>query len=667
MLSFILPAALSALDWTVDITVDENDAVCAVGSCSLREAIAVANDGDTILFALPGAPPWTITLNSGFGQLSIVDDLAIVGPGGGALAISGNNAVRILTIQVGADVTLSGLTLLNGRASTNPDPHGGCLRVLGQATVSDSRFEGCQARTPSDLSVLPGGDGGAVQVATGATFVGDLLVFANNVAGWGALSSSFPGGEKGGRGGALASSGNVTLSRCTFSGSTAGRGGGPTGNGGEGGAIANLSAGVGVLRVDSSTFAGNHSGDGANFMGFHGVDGRGGALWCQGDCTLNNVTVSGNFIGTTGSGTAAGGGGVAVDGGNTRLRNVTVAGNTANGTGGGIARFSGTIRPRNSLFANNTGASSNHDCNSAAGGVVSEGYNLIRVNNGCAGDFGGTDQEGTSAAPLDPLLGALAANGGPTETRALLAGSVAIDGGDPSGCLAWDGSGNIAMTADQRLFPRPTDGDGIDGADCDIGAFETDAVPPVEHLLTVSLPGAPGGGAVTSAPAGIDCPGDCTESYINTESVELFAAPAPDHLFTGWGGDCSGTGACVVAMSADRNVSASFVAQYVLQVALGGTGGGSVTSAPAGIACPGDCAEAYIDGASVELTATAAPGSLFAAWTGDCTGPTCVLLMSADRAVTAFFDLTPAIFDDGFESGDVCLWSTAQGAPPCPP
>ena len=398
---------LPALDWIVNILTDGPPAVCTVDDCSLREAIAAANDGDTILFALSGSPPWTITLNAGLGQLSIIDDLTIVGPGADSLAVSGNNAVRILTIQAGATVVLSGLTFRNGRANTNPDPHGGCLRVLGQATFSSGRFDGCQARTPSDLSAMPGGDGGAVQVAAGATFVGDLLVFANNVAGWGALSSSFPGGEKGGRGGALASFGTVTLSRCTLSGSTAGRGGGPTGSGGEGGAIANLSGGL--LRLDSSTLSGNHSGDGASFMGTHGADGRGGALWCLGDCTLNNVTLSGNAIGTTSSGTAASGGGLAAENGTTRLRNVTVAGNSANGTGGGIARIGGTIRTRNSIYSGNSGASNQVDCTtSAAANLVSEGWNWIRVNDGCASSFSGTDTEGTSGMPRDPMIGALA-------------------------------------------------------------------------------------------------------------------------------------------------------------------------------------------------------------------------------------------------------------------
>ena len=53
---------LPAIDRTVDILTDENDGACVQDDCSLREAIAAAEDGDTILFDLDGSPPWTITL-----------------------------------------------------------------------------------------------------------------------------------------------------------------------------------------------------------------------------------------------------------------------------------------------------------------------------------------------------------------------------------------------------------------------------------------------------------------------------------------------------------------------------------------------------------------------------------------------------------------------------
>jgi len=70
---------------------------------------------------------------------------------------------------------------------------------------------------------------------------------------------------------------------------------------------------------------------------------------------------------------------------------------------------------------------------------------------------------------MNPALGPLVDNGGPTKTHALLTGSPAIDAGDP---LAVEGVGSIPLN-DQRGIPfgRVKDGDGLNGARIDIGAF----------------------------------------------------------------------------------------------------------------------------------------------------------------------------------------------------
>ncbi len=76
--------------------------------------------------------------------------------------------------------------------------------------------------------------------------------------------------------------------------------------------------------------------------------------------------------------------------------------------------------------------------------------------------------------------------------------------------------------------------------------------------LTVSLGGS-GSGKVTSAPAGISCPGACSASFAHGTQVTLSANPSPGSKFAGWsGGGCSGTGACTLSMSSDTSVSATF-------------------------------------------------------------------------------------------------------------
>ena len=66
------------------------------------------------------------------------------------------------------------------------------------------------------------------------------------------------------------------------------------------------------------------------------------------------------------------------------------------------------------------------DCN---GTIESVGFNILRDDTDCTFNDTTGDQVGTGGSPIDPLLGALADNGGPTMTHALLDGSPAIDTG----------------------------------------------------------------------------------------------------------------------------------------------------------------------------------------------------------------------------------------------
>ncbi len=95
-----------------------------------------------------------------------------------------------------------------------------------------------------------------------------------------------------------------------------------------------------------------------------------------------------------------------------------------------------------------------------------------------------------------------------------------------------------------------------------------------------------------------------------------------------------------------------------LTVTLAGTGGGTVTSDPAGIDCGTDCTEAYPLATVVDLFEDPDPDSLFVGWSGE---PDCsdgAVTMDGDRNCTATFDLIPGLpFEDGFESGDTSGWS----------
>jgi M6 family metalloprotease-like protein len=163
-----------------------------------------------------------------------------------------------------------------------------------------------------------------------------------------------------------------------------------------------------------------------------------------------------------------------------------------------------------------------------------------------------------------------------------------------------------------------------------------------KYTLTVAKAGT-GSGTVTSNPAGISCGFLCSARYASGTSVTLTATPASGSSFAGWSGACTGTSSCVTTMSGARSVTATFNTSagtsYTLSVAKAGTGSGTVTSNPAGISCGATCSVSYASGTSVTLTATPASGSIFAGWSGACTGTgSCVTTMSAARSVTATFD-----------------------------
>lgn len=211
---------------------------------------------------------------------------------------------------------------------------------------------------------------------------------------------------------------------------------------------------AGVLLISDSAITNNVALDDSG--GIDHIDGAPAA-----PSVLTNVTISGN---SSGSSTEDGWGGGIGASNPMALNNVTIVGNTVLGTAGGTDFGGGGIAANdapspvtvsNSMIAGNT-APFGPDCYLA---VNSGGHNLIGNGTDCSIAPGPGDLIGTGTAPIDPLVGPLADNGGSTPTHALLKGSPAINAGDP----AAPGSGGSACAAtDQRGLAR----------NCDIGAYE---------------------------------------------------------------------------------------------------------------------------------------------------------------------------------------------------
>ncbi|MGA2902289.1 MAG: protease pro-enzyme activation domain-containing protein [Candidatus Korobacteraceae bacterium] len=156
----------------------------------------------------------------------------------------------------------------------------------------------------------------------------------------------------------------------------------------------------------------------------------------------------------------------------------------------------------------------------------------------------------------------------------------------------------------------------------------------VPYTLTVSTIG---NGSVTSTDGLINCPGTCSRSYPGNTQVTLNAAPIQGWMFSGWSGACSGTGSCVVAMTQNQSVTATFTQNsYTLTVST--VGNGAVTSTDGFINCPGTCSHIYQSLELVTLDAAPAQGWSLSGWTGACSGVgPCNVAMTQNLSVTAVF------------------------------
>ena len=188
-----------------------------------------------------------------------------------------------------------------------------------------------------------------------------------------------------------------------------------------------------------------------------------------------------------------------------------------------------------------------------------------------------------------------------------------------------------------------------DGGDCDPNVNQVDGaffktwdmvkqyLDPTKYTLTVNKTGN-GSGTVTSSPAGINCGGTCSGTFVDGTGVTLTATAASGSSFAGWGGDCNVGGQ--VTMTSNKTCTATF-SRPALTVTKTGTGSGGVTSLPLGISCGGICSAAFDLGSTVELLATPTADSAFDGWSGaaDCSDG--MVTMTGDKTCTADFRLLP--------------------------
>jgi len=448
------------------------------GADSLRAVLAAADPNDTINFSVTG----TILLTSG--ELTINKSLVINGPGAGKLSVERSAATgvpmfRILKIESG-NVRINGLTISQGRARTAAKASGGGIYVAAPVSLLLNR---CHV-----VNNISYGDGGGIYNA-GKIRINKSVIKANRaglvgtdlgVRGGGlsngpqaailtdcAISNNSTAevGDRSDVGGGIYTEGPTNLKRCIIAGNRASSGGG--------------------IRRHDAPFTMVDSTVSSNVA----RDGQGGGLYFYADPngstprrgTLERCTFSGNIAGTTGTArsggaiynldvlwlinctiaknTARGNGGGIRNFGILRVANCTIAGNVCvTGDGGGIANtISATVR--NTIIALNQ-APNTPDI---VGAFSSTGYNLIGDRSGSTSFDDGVNHDlvGTASNPLDPRLGPLQNNGGPTSTRALLAGSPAINKGLRA----------LEIPIDQRLYVR--------AGSSDIGAYEFGAVPAV--------------------------------------------------------------------------------------------------------------------------------------------------------------------------------------------
>ncbi|HWS72453.1 MAG TPA: Calx-beta domain-containing protein [Thermoanaerobaculia bacterium] len=401
-------AAMPATAATLTVT-NLNDA----GAGSLRDTINQANGaaGADVVTFQPGLTG-TITLTTG--QLAITDSVDVQGPGEAVLTVSGNDASRVFYLYSNAtvlDISISGLTVTHGLASAGA----GIVDfdenlTLNHVTLTNNHSTGDGGGLSADgfnmtltvrNSTLSGnvadGDGGGIYVEDtgGPMTIADSVISSNQAAGSGGGIYLYDPDQ------------DILIQRTTISGNTAGN---------LGGGIYLYSFDNGGLTIDASTISGNSASAGGG-MFLYGID--------TSALLVRNTTISGNQATVTGGGVY--------------LYNVSVPATfefatITNNSDIGIvlAGTGGTVTLDNTIVADNS-------ITDVIGSTFAVNYSLVEAPTSSAFIVG----PGFLTA-VDPQLGPLANNGGPTQTQRPALTSPVVNAANPV----------TAVLTDQRGQPR---------------------------------------------------------------------------------------------------------------------------------------------------------------------------------------------------------------------
>ncbi len=389
----------------------------------------------------------TGTINLTGALPDLASDIDIQGPGAASLTVRRDTGggYRIFTIPAGQTVGISGLTITNGDTQFGGGIHNGGSLTVRFATIT-----------------LNGNSTGTAAAGGGIYNIGSLTLDHTTVSANGGAAFSVAGSGVYNEGLALVSYSTVADNfayasdgSCFNTQSSSKSGGGGIYN-------------RGILRVEYSTVSNNLVSVHSNG---NGMCAHGGGIYNWGGAQLFNSTISNNTAELTDTSmyvdTVRGGG--VYNGGNPNGALLTIEHSTITGNtnfdpfggdhyqvGGGVfsgfnGAFPETLNIRNSIIADNF-SKFEPDFH---GALTSSSFNIF------GNSDGGIGYDDTDQLDVDPLLGSLADNGGPTLTHALLPGSPAIDAGDNTDAPDFDQRG--------PGFPRIVNGT------IDIGAFEVQA------------------------------------------------------------------------------------------------------------------------------------------------------------------------------------------------